>query len=120
MTYQLVSDFHNAWNEADIDKMESLMDKDAFFKSPFQFRYSRDTMAATVLASNPNIYKVMETVETQSMIKGDIAWSIGTMVSDIYDETGQMAEGKLHTDYVYLFVRDKNGGWKLQMLLYHE
>lgn len=120
MTYHLVSDFHKAWNVVDLDKMESLLDKDAFFKSPYQLRYSRDTMLTTVLPRNPKIFKIMETVETHSMIKDDLAWSIGTMVSDIYDETGQKTEKKLHTDYVYLFIRDKNGDWKLQMLLYHE
>lgn len=43
MTYNLVYDFHKAWNDEDLNKMESLMDKNAFFKSPFKLRYSRDT-----------------------------------------------------------------------------
>ena len=120
MTYKLVTDFHNAWNDEDLKRMEELLDKDAFFKSPFQLRYSRDTMMTTVLLRNPKVYKVTEIIETRSMIKDHLAWSIGSMVSDIYDEKGRNTGKKWHNDYVYLFVLDKNGEWKLQMLLYHE
>ena len=120
MTYNLVDAFHKAWNEEDLEKMEELLDMDAFFKSPFQLRYSRDTMMTTVLLRNPKVYKVTEIIETQSLVKDHLAWSIGTMVSDIYDEKGRNTGKKWHNDYVYLFIRDENGDWKLQMLLYHE
>lgn len=119
-TYQLVYSFHKAWNEEDLDEMESLLDEDAFFKSPFQLRYSRDTMMNTVLLKNPKIFKVSEITETHSEVRENLAWSIGKMVSDLYDEKGNKTDKQWHNDYVYLFIRNKVGDWKLQMLLYHE
>lgn len=119
-TQQLVWDFHKAWNEEDLDKMESLLDKNAFFKSPFQLRYSRDTMLGTVLRTNPKVFKVSEITETHSEIRENMAWSIGKMVSDHYDKNGNKSEKQWHNDYVYIFVRNEKGEWKLQMLLYHE
>ncbi len=105
----------------DIGRMVSLLDPDAFFKSPFQLRYSRDTMEATVLITNPPIFKVTEITETHSEVKGNVAWSIGSMISDWIrvDENGNRQVKKWHNDYVYLFVKRK-GEWKLQMLFFHE
>lgn len=75
-------------------------------------------MMETVLLKNPKAYKVIEITETHSMIKENHSWSIGTMVSDIYEESGQTTDEKLNSDYLYFFIRDENG--KLQMLLFHE
>ena len=119
-THRLVSDFHKAWNDEDLDRMENLLDKDAFFKSPFQLRYSRDTMMNTVLRKNPKIFKVSEIIETHSRVNGNQAWSIGKMTSDMYNSAGNKTGKQWHNDYVYLFIRDEKGDWKLQMLLYHE
>jgi ketosteroid isomerase-like protein len=120
-TDSLVHQFHDAWNAEDIGRMVSLLDPDAFFKSPFQLRYSRDTMEATVLITNPPIFKVTEITETHSEVKGNVAWSIGSMISDWIrvDENGNRQVKKWHNDYVYLFVKRK-GEWKLQMLFFHE
>lgn len=120
LTYNLVANFHKAWNEEDVELMKTLLDKDAFFKSPFQLQYSRETMLETVLLKNPKVFKVIEITETHSRIKDNMAWSIGKMVSDIYDENGIKQEDQWLNDYVYLFVKDENGEWKLQMLLFHE
>lgn len=120
LTYQLVSDFHKAWNAEDLHTMETLLDKDAFFKSPFQLRYSRDTMMTTVLQRNPRVYKVSEIIEIHSETKGNLSWSIGKMISDIHDSAGNKTDKQWHNDYTYLFIKDENGAWKLLMLLYHE
>lgn len=120
LTYNLVANFHTAWNEEDIELMKTLLDEDAFFKSPFQLQYSRATMLETVLLKNPKVFKIVEINETHSKIKGNVAWSIGKMVSDYYDENGNKRVEQWHNDYVYLFVKDENGEWKLQMLLFHE
>jgi len=118
-TDSLVRQFHAAWNGEDIELMYSLLDENAFFKSPFQLRYGRDTMKATVLITNPPVFKVVKQIETESKIKGDLAWSIGKMVSDVYDEHGKKEKDQWHNDYVYLFVK-REEQWKLQMLFFHE
>jgi hypothetical protein len=119
-TELLVDRFHEAWNEEDIPKMISLLDPDAFFKSPFQLRYSRDTMKATVLITNPPVFKVVEQTELYSYVKGDMAWSIGEIVSDVYDENGNKEEEQWPADYLYLFVKDEESNWKLKMMIFHE
>ena len=119
LTDSLVKRFHKAWNEEDIPEMISLLDADAFFKSPFQLRYGRDTMVETVLITNPPVFKVIKQVETHSDIKGNMAWSIGNMVSDVYDG-GVLEEDPWHNDYVYVFIKDKNEDWKLLMMIFHE
>ncbi len=118
-TDSLVHQFHDAWNAEDIGRMVSLLDPDAFFKSPFQLRYSRDTMEATVLITNPPIFKVVESTETYSNVHGNVAWSIGKMVCDWYNENGTKKEEQWYNDYVYMFV-ERQGEWKLQMLFFHE
>lgn len=120
-TDSLVRAFHDAWNAGDMERMISFLDADAFFKSPFQLRYTRDTMEATVLLTNPPIFKVTEIKETHSEVKGNFAWSIGRMISDWirYDEDGNKQIRKWQNDYVYTFVK-RDGQWKLQMLFFHE
>ncbi|MEJ2583821.1 MAG: hypothetical protein P8Z38_01880 [Robiginitalea sp.] len=99
--------------------MLELLDSTAFFKSPFQLRYGRDSIAATVLITNPPIFKVVEQRETHNRVRGNLAWSIGTMVCDWYEENGKKKEQPWRNDYVYLFIR-RGTEWKLQMLFYHE
>jgi hypothetical protein len=120
LTHKLVANFHKAWNEENIELMKTLLDEDAFFKSPFQLQYSRATMLETVLLKNPKVFKVVQITETHSKIKDNVAWSIGTMVSDFYDENGNKQQEQWHNDYVYLFVKNESSEWKLQMLLFHE
>jgi hypothetical protein len=119
-TDSLVKQFIKAWNAEDIPQMISLLDPDAFFKSPFQLRYGRDTMAATVLITNPPAFKVTKQTETHSHIDENIAWSIGNMVSDVYDENGNLEDEPWHNDYVFVFTKKDNEDWKLQMMIFHE
>lgn len=118
-TDSLVKQFTKAWNEEDMDRMHFLLDSTAFFKSPFQLRYSRDTMEATVLKTNPPVFKVVQQTETHSLVDGNHAWSIGKMVSDVYDSEGNKEDEQWFNDYVYMFI-NRGGVWKLQMLLFHE
>jgi ketosteroid isomerase-like protein len=118
-TESLVRKFHDAWNEEDIAGMIAMLHEDAFFKSPFQLRYGREEMAKTVLITNPPIFKVTEIQEMHSRVDGNMAWSIGKMKSDVYNEWGLKEQDPWHNDYVYLFVL-KDGEWKLQMMVFHE
>ena len=119
LTDSLVKRFHKAWNEEDIPKMISLLDADAFFKSPFQLRYGRDTMVETVLTTNPAVFKVAKQVETHSHIEGNMAWSIGSMVCDVYDD-GVLEDEPWYNDYLYVFTKERDEDWKLLMMIFHE
>ena len=100
--------------------MISLKDADAFFKSPFKLRYGRDDKVETVLNTNPPVFKVIKQVSTHSYIKGNMTWSIGNMVSDVYHEDGILENEPWYNDYVCVFTKDENENWKLLMMLFHE
>lgn len=142
----LVHAFHAAWNANDLDGMVDMLQPDAFFKSPVQLQYGRETMAATVLRRNPPVISDCVTKELHSRVDGDMAWSIGELYCNIYfresgrirremiriedgysvrnsyDEEGRLLETRRHpaTDYTYVFTRNDGGDWKVQMVIYHE
>lgn len=120
LTDSLVKQFTKAWNAEDTTKMISLLDENAFFKSPFQLHYGRDTMARTVLTTNPPAFKVKQQTELYSFVNNDLAWSIGNMVSDVYNEEGKLEKEPWHNDYIYVFTKKKNDEWKLLMMIFHE
>jgi ketosteroid isomerase-like protein len=120
LTDMLTKQFHQAWNEENINKMVSLLQPDAFFKSPYQLQYGRDKMAATVLKTNPPAYKVVNTKELHSKVEDDIAWSIGEFTADVYDDSGNKTSKQLKGTYTYVFTKKNKGDWKIQMLIYHE
>ena len=120
LTDSLAKQFQKAWNAEDTSRMISMLDENAFFKSPFQLRYGRDVMARTVLITNPPAFKVRQQTELYSFVKDDLAWSIGNMVSDVYDEEGKLEKKPWHNDYVYVFTKEKNNEWKLLMMIFHE
>jgi ketosteroid isomerase-like protein len=121
-THKLVSEFHAAWNKNDLETMVNLLQPDAFFKSPHQLRYGRDEMASTVLLANPPFIKDCWTEEWYSYMENDIAWSIGRLYCNTYNDSGEivMKGTEKSTEYTYVFSRDQGGNWKIQMLLYHE
>ena len=96
------------------------MSQKAFFKSPYQMNYSRDTMAATVLITNPPIIRNTKTIELYSKVDDNIAWSIGKLSGSIFDEKGNDTGKMLSADYIYVFTKKKNEGWKIQMIIVHE
>jgi ketosteroid isomerase-like protein len=145
LTDSLVHAFHDAWNANDLDGMVAMLQPDAFFRSPFQLRYGRETMAATVLRANPPVIKDCVTREVHSRVDGDLAWSLGhlycnryypsggirletvriegdSFLRNLYDETGQHTATRQDeaTRYTYVFTRTESGVWKVQMLIYHE
>ena len=120
LTKTLVDQFNDAWNRNSAADMESLLAPTAFFKSPFQLRYGRDEMLATVLARNPVYYRELQTDEKHSLVKGDMAWSIGDMAWRVYDESGEPTEKKMHADYTFIFSRDTTGVWSLEAMIFHE
>ena len=145
LTDSLVNKFHEAWNSNDLDAMISMLHPDAFFNSPYQLRYTRDTMAATVLIWNPLRIKDCTTTEVYSHVENNLAWSIGylycnrydsdgvlrkklvdreqeMMRFEIYDDEGNWIKNEEEgaTEYTYIFTRDKEGNWKIKVLFYHE
>lgn len=120
LTDSLVNNFSNAWNENNLAKMISLIQPDAFFESPYQLRYSRDTMAATILITNPPVFRNSKTIESFSKVKDNIAWSIGKLSANIFDEKGKDTGKMLSANYTYVFTKRKNENWKLQMIIFHE
>ncbi len=120
LTEMLTKQFNQAWNKENINEMISLLQPDAFFKSPYQLRYGREQMAATVLKTNPPAYKIVEIKEQHSKVKDDIAWSIGDFSCDLYDEQGNKTNEVLEGSYTYVFTKKSNKDWKLQMMIFHE
>ncbi|MEJ2583822.1 MAG: hypothetical protein P8Z38_01885 [Robiginitalea sp.] len=122
LTDSLVADFHAAWNANDLHEMLTRLQEDAFFKSPHQLRVGRAELAKTVLKSNPPMIRDCRNLEYYSHVEGDIAWSVGRLFCNSYDESGNltMKGEEKTTEYTYVFTRNPKGVWKIQMLLYHE
>jgi len=120
LTDLLVKNFFQAWNAENINEMITQLQPDAFFKSPYQLRYGRDKMAATVLKTNPPAHKVVNSKELHSKVEDDIAWSIGEFTADIYDDYGYKTSEQIKGTYTYIFTKKNKGDWKIQMIIYHE
>jgi len=120
LTDILSKQFNQAWNKENVNDMISLLQPDAFFKSPYQLQYGRDKMAATVLKKNPPIYKIVHTKELHSKVEDDIAWSIAEFTCDVYDDYGNKTREKLEGTYTYVFTKKNKSDWKLQMMIFHE
>ena len=120
LTDILSKQFNQAWNKENVNDMVSLLQPDAFFKSPYQLQYGRDKMAATVLKKNPPVYKIVHTKELHSKVEDDIAWSIAEFTCDVYDDYGNKTNEKLEGTYTYVFTKKNKGDWKLQMMIFHD
>ena len=120
LTEILATQFHQAWNKGNINEMVSLLQPDAFFKSPDQLRNGRERMGETVLKTNPSAYKFVNIKEQHSKVADDIAWSIGEFTCDIYDEYGYKTSKQFNGTYTYVFTRKDSNDWKVQMLIYYE
>ncbi len=120
LTDSLMHAFQQAWNADDLPGMLAQIHSNAFFRSPFQLRYGRDAMAKTVLTSNPKVFRNSMNTETHSFASDQIAWSIGTTRSDVFDAAGERTNDHLDADYVYVFTPDAAGDGKIQMMIYHE
>ena len=120
LTNLLAQQFNQAWNKENVNEMISLLQPDAFFKSPYQLQYGREKMAATVLKKNPPVYKFITTKEIHSKVENDIAWSITEFTCDVFDEYGNKTSEKLEGTYAYVFTKKNKGDWKLQMMIFHD
>lgn len=120
LTGILAEQFNQAWNKENVNEMISLLQHDAFFKSPYQLQYGREKMARTVLKKNPPVYKFIHTKELHSKVDDDIAWSIAEFMCDVYDEYGNKTGEKLEGSYTYVFTRKDKGDWKIQMMIFHD
>ncbi len=119
-TDSIVHKFSKAWDENNLDEMLDMLQDDAFFKSPFQFRYTKDTMAKKVLLTNPPRFKNSRTQETFSHVETNYAWSIGKLKTDIFDAQGNNTGKELLADYLYVFTKKEDNVWRMQMLILHE
>ena len=120
LTELLAEQFNQAWNKENVNEMISLLQHDAFFKSPYQLEYGREKMARTILKKNPPVYKFIDTKELHSKVNDDIAWSIAKFTCDVYDEYGNKTSDKLEGSYTYVFTRKDKGDWKIQMMIFHD
>jgi len=120
LTELLAKQFNQAWNKENVNEMISLLQHDAFFKSPYQLQYGREKMGRTILKKNPPVYKFIDTKELHSKVNDDIAWSIAEFTCDIYDEYGNKTGEKLEGSYTYVFTRKNKGDWKIQMMIFHD
>lgn len=120
LTDLLSKQFNQAWNAENINEMKSLLQPDAFFKSPYQLQYGREKMETTVLKKNPQVYKIVHTKELHSKVDDYIAWSIAEFTADIYDDYGNKTNEQLTGTYTYVFTKKNKGDWKLQMMIYHD
>jgi len=120
LTDLLSKQFNQAWNAENINEMKSLLQPDAFFKSPDQLQYGREKMETTVLKKNPQMYKIVHTKELHSNVDDNIAWSIAEFTADIYDDYGNKTNEQLTGTYTYVFTKKNKGDWKLQMMIYHD
>lgn len=119
-TDSLVVDFYQAWNDDDLPGMVSRLQPTAFFRSPYQLQYGRDTMQATVLVTNPPRFRNTTTTEWHSYASEALAWSIGELTSEVHDESGVRTGESLESEYLHVFTPSEDGAWKVQMLVYHE
>lgn len=120
LTDSLVHEFNALWDRDDVKGMLDKLQDDAFFKSQHQLRYSRDTMAKTVLLTNPPAFRNLRTQELFNHVEERVAWSIGTLTGDVFDRAGQKTGKELVSDYVYVFTKRADDTWKVQMLIYHD
>jgi hypothetical protein len=120
LTDSLVTDFYSAWNAQSLDSMASRLQSSAFFRSPFQLRYGSDEMLATVLRRNPETFRNVTSVESHSFVSSTLAWSIGTLESDVFDSDGVRTPERFDSNYLHVFTPDERGKWRVQMLVYHE
>lgn len=119
-TDSLVREFNALWDRDDLKGMVDKLQDDAFFKSPFQLRYSKDTMAKTILVTNPPAFRNLRTQELFNHVEERTAWSIGKLTGDVFDSMGKKTGKELISDYVYVFTKRADNEWKVQMLIFHD
>jgi ketosteroid isomerase-like protein len=117
-TDSLVHEFNALWDRNDVKGMLDKLQDDAFFKSQYQLRYSRDTMAKTVLLTNPPAFRNLRTQELFNHAEERLAWSVGTLTGDVFDKAGNKTGKELAADYVYVFTKRADNAWKVQMLIF--
>lgn len=120
LTDSLTKAFNKLWDKNDTAAIYKMLQPDAFFKSPFQLRYGRDTMRATVLRTNPTRFKNSRSTEQFSHVEENMCYSVGTLTFSEYTKDGNYSGKDTKADYVMVFTRQNNGPWKVQMLIYHE
>jgi len=120
LTDLLTKQFHQAWNSGNINTMVSLLQPNAVYKSPQQTQYGRDKMEATVLKTDPKIYRVQSTKELHSQVDDCLAWAIGEYTYNIYDEYGSKTNKQVKGTYTYVFTKKFDQDWKLQMMIFDE
>ena len=120
LTDLLTKQFHQAWNNENINEMISLLQANAFFQSSNELYYGREKMKDTLLKKNPKKYKFAATREIHSYAEDRLAWSIGEYTCDVYDEYGYKTGEHVNGTYTYVFSKRNKGDWKVQMLIYHE
>jgi len=120
LTDSLTKVYNKLWDKNDTAAIYKMLQPDAFFKSPFQLRYGRDTMRATVLKTNPTRFKDSRSDERYSHVEENMCYSVGTLTFSEYTRDGNYSGKDTKADYIMVFTRKNDGPWKVQMVIYHE
>ena len=120
LTDSLTKVFNKLWDKNDTAAIYRMLQPDAFFKSPFQLRYGRDTMRATVLRTNPTRFKDCRSTERFSHVEENMCYSVGTLTFSEYTKDGNYSGKDTKADYIMVFTRNGDQPWKVQMVIYHE
>ncbi len=120
VTDSLMDQWDNAWNNEDVPALVSMMQPDAYFASPYQRWFSRDSIRATILSKNLYWFRNSKSIEQFSRVKDDIAWSVGKTTAEYYPDDNSSKAKSWHANYTFVFTKNRNDQWKLQMMIYHE
>lgn len=120
LTDSLTKQYFKAWNNDDASAIISMLQPNAFFESPYQLRYGRDSIAATVLKSEIHMFYNIKTVENYSYVGNDIAWSLGKATSIMKKDKNNKFAKTSTESYTFVYTRKNSENWKLQMIIWHE
>jgi hypothetical protein len=120
LTDSLTKQYFQAWNNNDTSAIISMLQPNAFFESPYQLRYGRDSIAATVLKSEIYMFYNIKTVENYSYVGDNIAWSLGKATSIMKKDKNKKSAQTSTDSYTFVYTKKSNENWKLQMIIWHE
>lgn len=114
LTDSLMKQWDAAWNNKDTDALESMLQPNVIFESPYNIRISKDSIAATTFKVVLPSLGDLKSTELRTLIDSNIAWSIGRA-------TGTWSNNKSwEATYTFEFKRKADKDWKIQMLIFYE
>ncbi len=118
VTKSLMKNFDEAWNNKNVNALDSLLQPDAFFESPYQIRDGREAIDTTIFRFNIHIFRNGKSTENYSHIDNNIAWSVGNVTADYLNKKNEIVPWNAR--YTFIFSKGNDNSWKIQMMIYHE